>query len=143
MAFVVVKYTGAAYLIYLGVRALRAGTTAEGFPADAALPAIATRRIFVDGFVVALLNPKTAIFFAAFLPQFLPETTGPLQAIALGGIFVLIAAATDSCYALASGAIRPWLLRGSALRSAGRYVSGGAFIGLGVLAALTGQRAKS
>ena len=143
MAFVVVKYTGAAYLIYLGVRTLRAGRASEETSGKAVMPAVAKRRIFADGFVVALLNPKTAIFFAAFLPQFLPEGTGPLQSIALGGIFVLIAATTDSCYALASGAVGPWLQRGSALRNAGRYVSGGAFIGLGLLAAITGQRAKA
>jgi threonine/homoserine/homoserine lactone efflux protein len=143
MAFVVVKYTGAAYLIYLGVNALRAPRTSAVRAGVTVLPAVAKRRIFADGFVVALLNPKTALFFAAFLPQFLPEGSGPRQSIALGGIFVLVAASTDSCYALASGAVGPWLQRGSALRKAGRYVSGAAFIGLGLLAALTGQRAKA
>jgi len=143
MAFVAVKYLGAAYLVYLGLRMLRSNPAAESGLGGAAPPALATRRIFADGFVVALLNPKTAIFFAAFLPQFLPAGTGPLGTCVLGGIFVLIAATTDSCYALASGAVRPWLLRGSALRSIGRYVSAAAFIGLGVLAAMTGQRAKS
>jgi len=143
MAFLVVKYVGAAYLIYLGVRALRAAGSFEESAGTCASPAVATRKIFADGFLVALLNPKTAIFFAAFLPQFLPPSTGPVQTIVLGGIFVLIAATTDTCYALASGAVRPRLLRAGALRGIGRYASASVFIGLGVLAGLTGQRAKS
>lgn len=134
-AFLVVKYLGAAYLVYLGVQALRgSGRTAaqEGAVPSAPRP---LRRIFTDGCVVALLNPKTTLFFAAFLPQFLPAGAGVAQTIELGGIFVLIAATTDTCYALASGTIGPRLAQGGALRAAGRYVSGAVFIGLGVFAA--------
>jgi threonine/homoserine/homoserine lactone efflux protein len=141
IAFTVVKYAGAAYLIYLGVRALRPRAQADP---DAGAPprAARLRRIFADGFVVALFNPKTTLFFAAFLPQFLPSSATAAQTIAMGTITVLIGATTDSCYALASGAVKPWLARGGAA-GIGRYVRGGAFIGLGLVTALTGQRARS
>jgi threonine/homoserine/homoserine lactone efflux protein len=141
-AFVLVKYLGAAYLVYLGVRAL-ASTAPVTAPEQAPLAALAMRRIFLDGFVVALFNPKTALFFAAFLPQFLSPAAGPLQAIAMGAIFVLIAATTDSCYALASGAVQPWLKRAGGAGRIGRYLSGGVFIGLGILTAVSGQRSKA
>ena len=141
VAFTIVKYTGAAYLIYLGVRALRARAQ-PGTDAGAPPRVTRLRRIFTDGFVVALFNPKTTLFFAAFLPQFLPASATPAQTIAMGAITVLIGATTDSCYALASGAVKPWLARGGA-KGIGRYVSGGAFIGLGLLTALTGQRTKA
>ena len=138
LAFTIVKYAGAAYLVYLGVQALRAPAT----DMTAAKPAPAPiARIFRDGFVVALLNPKTAIFFAAFLPQFMSAGAAPIvQSIALGAIFVAIAAMTDTGYALAAGAVAPMLSHARGIRSLGRYVSGGAFIGLGVFTALGGPR---
>lgn len=99
VAFTVVKYAGAAYLVYLGFQALRA----HGLEKEPEAPRPASLwPIFRDGFVVALLNPKTAIFFAAFLPQFMSHEAAPaLQGIALGALFVAIAAVTDSIYALA------------------------------------------
>jgi threonine/homoserine/homoserine lactone efflux protein len=138
VAFTVVKYAGAAYLIYLGIQALRAPVA----DMTAARPAPAPlTRIFRDGFVVALLNPKTAIFFAAFLPQFMNARAEPMiQSIALGAVFVAIAAVTDTGYALAAGAVAPMLSRARGVRSLGRYVTGGAFIGLGVFTALGGPR---
>jgi threonine/homoserine/homoserine lactone efflux protein len=139
VAFTAVKYAGAAYLLWLGVQALRRRPPAGATP----LPAPASLGpIFRDGFVVALLNPKTAIFFAAFLPQFM--TSGgnhALQGIALGALFVAIAAVTDSLYALAASAVAPALTRADKLRALGRYVTGGAFIGLGLFTALSGSRA--
>src|SRR5262245_7591655 len=138
MAFTVVKYAGALYLIYLGIQALRAPppATAVDQPAPAPL-----KRIFRDGFVVALLTPKTAIFFAAFLPQFMSAEAEPIvQSIALGSLFVAIAATTDTGYALAAGAVAPLLTRARGVRSLGRYLTGGAFIGLGVFTALGGPR---
>jgi threonine/homoserine/homoserine lactone efflux protein len=140
LAFSVVKYLGAAYLIWLGMQALRAPA------AKAAVDAPLTRedlgRIFRDGFVVALFNPKTAIFFAAFLPQFIGGAHMAFaQSIALGVIFVLIAAVTDSLYALTAGAVRPWLQRAKGATAIGRWLSGAAFIGLGLLTALSSPRA--
>jgi threonine/homoserine/homoserine lactone efflux protein len=138
LAFTVVKYTGALYLAYLGIQALRAPPVdvAAAVPQPARLG-----RIFRDGFVVALLNPKTAIFFAAFLPQFMSGGAPPmLQSFALGALFVALAAVTDTGYALAAGAIAPMLARARGVRSLGRYLTGSAFIGLGLFTALGGPR---
>lgn len=135
LAFAIVKYAGALYLVYLGVQMLRSPSGEQSAAVPAAVP---LQRIFRDGFVVALLNPKTTVFFAAFLPQFLNPGSPPMfQSVALGFLFVAIAAATDSAYALAAGAAAP-MLRGKAVRSVGRRLGGGVFIGLGVFAALAG-----
>src|SRR5688572_23492386 len=107
LAFTVVKYAGALYLVYLGIQVLRA-RRAE--PDEATAGPRRLWRIFRDGFVVALLNPKTAVFFAAFLPQFMSAEQALLpQSMLLGSIFVAMAAVTDIAYALAAGAIAPRL----------------------------------
>jgi threonine/homoserine/homoserine lactone efflux protein len=137
LAFTVVKYAGALYLVYLGVQALRAPVVP---PNTQRPPPVPLKRIFRDGFVVALLNPKTAVFFAAFLPQFMDAMSSTVpQAMTLGALFVAVAAATDTTYALAASSIAPALTRGNAFRSLGRYLAGSVFIGLGVLAAFTGR----
>lgn len=155
-AFLIVKYAGAAYLIYLGVQAIRRGSSPAGeAPSEGAtvnqiaLDYASTdldgrhdlNRIFRDGLVVALLNPKTAVFFAAFLPQFMrPDSSHALQSIVLGAIFVTIAATTDTAYALAAGTLGPAARRSVGLGNLGRWASGGAFIGLGLYTALSGAR---
>ena len=139
VAFTVVKYAGAAYLVYLGIQAIRAPVAESQAEAP---PPVRMPRIFRDGFVVALLNPKTAVFFAAFLPQFMdPAVPAIPQGIVLGALFVGIAAVTDTAYALAASTVAPLLARATRLRAAGRYLSGGTFIGLGVLTALGGREA--
>jgi threonine/homoserine/homoserine lactone efflux protein len=139
LAFTVVKYAGAAYLVYLGLKALKRPAPVDVRPFESA----DWRRIFRDGFVVALLNPKTAIFFAAFLPQFMsPNGSAIGQSVMLGATFVAIAAVTDSIYALAAGAIAPRLRRTRGTGAVGRYVTASAFIGLGVFTAVAGSRAK-
>jgi len=136
-AFTVVKYAGALYLVYLGVLMLRAPRVD---PVVAGPGGVTSARVFRDGFVVALLNPKTTIFFAAFLPQFLSPGGAPMpQSMALGALFVAIAAVTDSGYALAAGAVAPALRRGG-VRRLGRFLGGSVFIGLGVFTALAGSR---
>ena len=138
MAFTVVKFAGAAYLCFLGVQALRSAPAAA--PPTVATRATSLVRVFADGFVVALLNPKTALFFAAFLPQFMRTDVLPLpQSMALGTLFVATAALTDTLYALAAGSVAPSLTRARAARSLGRYLSAGAFIGLGLYTALSGS----
>ncbi|WP_354684177.1 LysE family translocator [Cupriavidus necator] len=141
LAFSVVKYAGAAYLIWLGIRALRGGAaTANGDAPEVAPRSL--REVVRDGFVVALLNPKTAIFFAAFLPQFMdPAGSALTQSLALGVAFVLIAATTDACYVMAAAAVMPALRRAGRARAFGRYLTGAAFIGLGVFTAASGSRA--
>jgi threonine/homoserine/homoserine lactone efflux protein len=134
VAFTLVKYAGVLYLIYLGVQALRSPGTLDA-PRQAAPAPL--RRAFGDGFVVALLNPKTAIFFAAFLPQFMSaETASFVQSLALGSIFVAIAVVTDSAYAVAAATFRPALGRARRVRVLGRYLSGVAFIALALYTAL-------
>ena len=138
VAFTVVKYAGALYLVYLGVHMLR---TPQAEMSASAPQAATLGRIFRDGFVVALLNPKTTLFFAAFLPQFLSPGVPPVfQGMALGALFVAIAAVTDSAYAVAAGAVAPAMVRAHGVRRAGRYLGAGAFIGLGVFTALVGSR---
>jgi threonine/homoserine/homoserine lactone efflux protein len=134
VAFTVVKYAGALYLLYLGIQVLRGGA-ASGAPPPGEHALL--RRVFGDGFVVALLNPKTTLFFAAFLPQFMHAAAAPLaQSIALGTLFVAIAAATDSAYAVAAASIGPTLGQARLTRAIGRYFSAGAFIGLALFTVL-------
>jgi threonine/homoserine/homoserine lactone efflux protein len=137
LAFSIVKHAGALYLIYLGVQMLRSSSadSSTTVPVPARLG-----RVVRDGFVVALLNPKTTVFFTAFLPQFLNSTASTMfQSIALGSLFVAVAAVTDSAYALAAGAVAP-ALRGNGTRRIGRRLGGSMFIGLGLFTAFAGTR---
>lgn len=142
VAFAIVKYAGALYLVYLGLRMLCAART-ETATAQA-LPATSLGRIFRDGFVVALLNPKTTVFFAAFLPQFLRPEISPIgQTLMLGTLFVVIAAITDSAYALAASPLASSLTRVRKLGRLGNYAGGCTFVGLGIFTALTGTRSTN
>jgi threonine/homoserine/homoserine lactone efflux protein len=141
-AFSVVKYAGAAYLIYLGVKALRSR------PDAASAPEVATQslwRVFREGWIVAVLNPKAALFFLAFLPQFVDPARGPaaLQLMVLGLLLVVIAATSDTCYALITGSASAWLRSRAHLLRRGRLVTGSAYITLGVAAAVAGERPKA
>jgi threonine/homoserine/homoserine lactone efflux protein len=137
-AFVVVKISGAAYLVFLGIKALRARSAVH----DAGSPKRASpARLFRDGFLVALLNPKTALFFAALLPQFINPDASPLgQSLVFGSVFVAIAMCTDTIYVLCASALASTIRRRSAWRPYGRYISAASFIGLGVYAAFAGPR---
>jgi threonine/homoserine/homoserine lactone efflux protein len=131
LAFSAVKYAGAAYLVYLGVRKLLerdAATRVERVREP-------LRRAFARGAVVNILNPKTALFFLAFLPQFVAPDRGGVwsQALVLGFTFVGLGLVTDSLYALAAGTIGGLLRR---RQNAVRYGSGIVFIALGATAAL-------
>ncbi|HEY2675841.1 MAG TPA: LysE family translocator [Steroidobacteraceae bacterium] len=136
-AFTLVKLAGAAYLIFLGLRTFFAK------PGDAAAPGSSKglRRVFADGFVVALLNPKTALFFAALLPQFIDSAAAALlQSLMLAAVFVSIAACTDSLYVLTASALSRSLTKNPAAQSLGRIASALTFIGLGIFAALASPR---
>jgi len=137
-AFTVIKLAGAAYLVFLGVREIRrAGANGRSEFRGAPPP----RKAFRDGFWVALLNPKTALFFAAFLPQFVDPSGSPLaQGLTLSAAFVLIAACTDTLYVLAAGTLGPKIMGLGARPSVGRYISGASFIALGIFVALSGPR---
>ena len=141
-AFTVVKLAGAAYLISIGVRRLVARE--EALPA-ATVAGRSAKRLFAQGVVVNVLNPKTAVFFLAFLPQFVDPARGTvtLQFLVLGLTFVAVAMVSDGAYALAAGTAGD-RLRGSerVRRWLGRF-SGAVFVGLGVTAALTGRPSHS
>jgi len=143
VAFTVVKYAGALYLVYLGVQAMRAPRSDGDNPVTGSGSG-PLRHVFRDGFIVALLNPKTALFFTAFLPQFMRTDAEPImQSILLGSLFVAIAAVTDTAYAVAAGAVAPALGRARGIRALGRYLTGGAFIGLALFTALAEKRGGS
>lgn len=141
-AFSVVKYLGAAYLIYLGVRAFRNGDGKEVGPQALNRPLM---RVFRDGVIVAVLNPKTALFFLAFLPQFVEPGRGPapMQLAVLGLTLTVVALASDLTYATITGSASRWLRNRGRILRRGRFVTGGAYITLGVTAALTGERPAS
>lgn len=134
-AFGVVKALGAAYLVYLGIRTLLAR------PADADTDAVAPRplsRLFADGVLVSVLNPKIALFFLAFLPQFVRPDGGPVpqQVFLLGLLYVGLALVTDSAYAFLAGRLRGWLGSRAVQGPVPRYASGAVYLGLGLSAAL-------
>ena len=136
-AFVAIKLAGAGYLVILGIRTLRSQR-----PARVAAP-IRPLRPFRDGFWVALLNPKTALFFAALVPQFIdPHRSALGQSLLLGGVFVAIAMCTDTLYVLAASALAPAITQRSRWLAYGRYVSAATFIGLGVYAAFASPRSS-
>ena len=136
LAFSIVKYLGAAYLIYLGIRRLLARDQAHEI---ARVQPQSLRRIYSQGVLVATLNPKTALFFLAFLPQFVDPSAGSvaLQLLMLGGTFVAMAIVTDSLYALLASTAGGWLKRNRSFLRADRYLVGSVYIGLGVTAALS------
>lgn len=140
-AFTVVKWAGAAYLIVTGVKMLRsagAATTAS----NPRVEPLKRWRIFRDGFLVALLNPKTALFFAAFLPQFMTAHASPLlQSMVLGASFVAVAACTDLFYVLAASLVAPRIGQLGAQARWGQRAAGASFIGLGLLTAFSSRPA--
>ena len=141
LAFDIVKYLGALYLIYLGIRRLLTSDAAAA--ASAAAPR-SLRRLFAQGIVVNILNPKTALFFLAFLPQFADPSRGQLglQILGLGLMFVALGVVSDGLYAVLAGTAGGWLKQGGRFLRVERYVTGGVFVGLGLTAAFAGNGRK-
>jgi threonine/homoserine/homoserine lactone efflux protein len=139
LAFSVVKYAGAAYLVYLGIRRIVSKETPE---AEAAAPRASLSSLFRQGVLVNLLNPKTALFFLAFLPQFVDPARGGAapQIVFLGLLFSVMGLTTDSLYALAADRVASAVRRSPRAVKSGRYVAGSVYIGLGVATALAGSR---
>ncbi len=142
LAFSVVKYAGAAYLIWLGLRKIFGRN--QAFDVDIAVQGNGSWRLLRDGFIVNLLNPKMALFFLAFLPQFVEVDRGQMaiQIAFLGLLFTSLGIVTDGCYALAAGTVGNWAKRNRAYLQAERYVSGVIFIALGLTAAFAGHQKK-
>jgi threonine/homoserine/homoserine lactone efflux protein len=142
-AFTVVKVLGALYLIVIGIRTLLG--KADEAETDPQRPPRRRRRDFAEGVVVNVFNPKTALFFLAFLPQFVvPDRGWPgLQILVLGLTFILLGLITDSIWALAAGSAGETLRKSRKWTQVQRYVSGTIFVALGVVTALTGSHTES
>jgi threonine/homoserine/homoserine lactone efflux protein len=138
-AFTIVKYAGAAYLVLLGVRKLIARDDEE--PAVEPRGPAPRSRLFWQGVIVNVLNPKTALFFLAFLPQFIDPSAGPVapQMLVLGTLLVGLGVLSDGTYALLAAGAGRRLRSAAASRRVLERTSGGVFVGLGVVAALAGE----
>lgn len=141
VAFNALKYLGAAYLVYLGIRKFLVPDELEQ---PRSLKRNTLARIFYDGVIVNVLNPKTALFFFAFLPQFVDTSKGGVwaQIIFLGVLFVLMGIVSDGTYALLAGSFGNWLKGNLRWLRVQRYFAGTVFIGLGVIAALSSSHRK-
>jgi threonine/homoserine/homoserine lactone efflux protein len=135
IAFSAIRYAGAAYLVWLGLRALRSGEASIG--TDSGRRRDAPMQIFRQGVLVNVLNPKTALFFLAFLPQFVDPARGAVgvQVLVLGGLFVALSLVSDGMYALLAGTFGQYLQGEPRFLRAQRYLTSGIFVALGLIAA--------
>jgi threonine/homoserine/homoserine lactone efflux protein len=142
VVFTIIKFVGAAYLVYLGIQTIRhRNAHTDTSPTAKAPPS--SFRLLREGFIVAATNPKSIVFFVAVLPQFVDYNHGsvPLQMAALGMVFFAIALASDTVWALTAGSARAWFAR-NPQRLARMSAGGGVMmIGLGGGLALTGNKA--
>jgi threonine/homoserine/homoserine lactone efflux protein len=141
-AFEVVKYAGAAYLVYLGLRRLLERPRDAELAVDGGPTLV---RAFRRGIVVNVLNPKTALFFLAFLPQFVDVSRGSvaLQIVVLGLLFIVLGLVSDGLWALAAGTASGWLRSRTGFARGERYASGGVLVGLGVATALSSSARRT
>lgn len=134
--FTAVKLAGAAYLVVLGVRRIvrpGGGDEEVGRPAS-------VRRVYVQGIVIQALNPKAALFFLAFIPQFVdPAGNVAVEIVVLGTLFTALGVCTDSAWALAANAAGSWLRQRPSFRRRGERVAGTVYVGLGLTAAIAGH----
>jgi threonine/homoserine/homoserine lactone efflux protein len=141
VTFNTLRYLGAAYLVYLGVRML-VGQSVP--PERGTVPASTARQIVSQGVVINLLNPHTSVFFFAFLPQFVDPSKGGArsQILVLGIVFLAVAAMTDAAWAILTGTAGDWLKGSPRFTRIQRYITAGALIGLGAAAAVSGNGRK-
>jgi threonine/homoserine/homoserine lactone efflux protein len=134
-AFGVVKWIGAGYLVIIGLRTLSRKPQAM----EVQTSSLSRGKSFTQGIIVNTFNPKVALFFLSFLPQFIETEKGSaaVQSLILGSIFVLLGMCSDGLYAILASALRGPLLRGKSLPFVQRYVAGSVFVLLGVIAAST------
>jgi threonine/homoserine/homoserine lactone efflux protein len=141
VVFTAIKLVGAAYLVILGVRAVRDRRFLVRMLDGAATPH-GTARILREGFVVGISNPKTGVFFAAILPEFVDRRAGhvPVQLFLLGLVFALIALVSDSIWGLAAGTARAWFARSPRRLERVGGAGGLVMVGLGARLAFTGRK---
>jgi threonine/homoserine/homoserine lactone efflux protein len=139
--FTAVKLLGAAYLVYLGVQAVRHRRSLAEAVGQRTAP-VRPLKALTDGLIVGAMNPKTIVFFTAILPQFTDRNSGrvPLQMLLLGALFSLIALALDSVWAVAAGTAGHWLSRSPRRLAAIGGTGGLVMIGLGVSLAASGRK---
>ncbi|MFS4096188.1 LysE family translocator [Streptomyces sp. AF1A] len=142
LVFTALKLAGAAYLVYLGIRAWRQRGSLRAAFAESGRPAHGGLRTLWEGFAVGIANPKTMVFFAAVLPQFVDRDQGhvPVQMLLLGLVFNAIALASDSLWGLVASGARDWFARSPRRLAAVGGVGGLTMIGLGVTVAATGRK---
>ena len=142
LAFSVVKYLGAAYLVYLGFRKF---LEKPGLEATHSNGPRSLSRIYTQGVLVNILNPKLALFFFAFLPQFVDPERGSVAAqfLLLGALFIALGISSDSVYAILAGTAGKWLRGSTVLTRGQRYYAGAVYVALGLLTALSGSDSKS
>jgi len=142
LVFTVLKLAGAVYLVYLGVKAWRERGSLRAAFAGGEVPAHSGLRTFWEGFAVGVTNPKTIVFFAAVLPQFVDRDSGhvTVQMLLLGLVFNVIALASDSVWGLVASTARGWFARSPRRLSMVGGVGGLTMIGLGVTVAVTGRK---
>ena len=138
LAYNSIRLVGAAYLVFLGVARLLRKDSPEHLQAESA----PLRRVFAQGIVVNVLNPKTSLFFLAFLPQFIDPGRGSvaLQTLVLGLTFIVLGMLSDSTYAFVAAAAAGLMRKSARFRRAERWASGGTLIALGLSAGLSGGR---
>ncbi|RIQ34742.1 LysE family translocator [Jiangella rhizosphaerae] len=139
VVFTILKFAGAAYLIYLGVQAIRHRKSFAG--AAGAVRITSARRAAREAFVVGLTNPKVIVFFAAVLPQFIDPAgaSAAVQMVLFGAVFTVMAFLMDSCWAVGAGTAREWFARSPGRLGHFSAVGGVAMIGLGARVAVTGR----
>ncbi|MGW2570399.1 LysE family translocator [Streptomyces sp. NPDC001537] len=142
LLFTVLKLAGALYLVYLGVKAWRERGSLRAVFTGGEVPAHSGLRTFWEGFAVGVTNPKTIVFFAAVLPQFVDRDSGHVtaQMLLLGLVFNVIALASDSVWGLIASTARGWFARSPRRLSMVGGVGGLTMIGLGVTVAVTGRK---
>jgi threonine/homoserine/homoserine lactone efflux protein len=141
LAFSIVKYAGAAYLIYLGIRTW----LSKADPPELSTPKRSSgTRIFLQGMLTNVLNPKVALFFLAFLPQFVNRSSGHVaeQMLLLGIVFTLMGLGVDVVVALLASSARDWLRRRTRVQQIQKWVTGGVYFSLGLSTALAGSDRK-
>ncbi len=142
VVFTIIKIAGACYLAYLGIQAIRHRNYNLARATDDRPRATSPGRVFLQGFIVGVTNPKSLVFFVAVLPQFVNRSAGaiPLQFVILGLIFVFIALLSDSVWAILAGSARNWFATNPKRISRMSAVGGGMMIGLSGVLLLTGNK---
>lgn len=143
IAFTVIKLLGAAYLVVLGIQTIRRGWASGGRVAQPL--SVGGRRVLGQAVIVGVTNPKTSVFFAAVLPQFVDTRLGhvPVQMLLLGVIWAVIALVSDSVWGLAAGGVRRWLVRSARRSPRMQAASGAVMVGLGVGLAVSSRSSST